>query len=98
MTSRSKTKGSTAERAIAKYLTEHGIPAKRQILSGSHPDHKGDIKFADGTICEVKNRESISIKMWEWLEPVSFLFLKRNGKKPLVVMTLDDFIALYNKK
>lgn len=94
MPSKGKIKGSKFERDWAEFLTENGIPSKRQVLSGSHPDHKGDVKSTDGTIYELKNRESISKTLWEWIEPVDYLVVKRNHHKPLVVMTAEQFVKL----
>jgi len=98
MPSKGKVKGSQFERDIAAILTKNGLPSKRVVLSGSHPDHPGDVLGEDGTLYELKKRENISMNMWKWLEPVDYLIIARNRQKPLVVMDLDQYIELRKKK
>ena len=49
---------------------------------------------------EAKSRESIGKYLWEWLDHIDpighvpLLVVKRNRHRPLVVLSLDDFITL----
>ena len=97
MPSKGKIKGSKFERDFAKYLTDNGIPSKKVVLSGSHQDHPGDVRSEDGTLYELKHRESISKKLWEWKDKVDYLVIKRNHYEPLVIMTQEQFVKLIKK-
>ena len=55
MTSPQKRKGHAAERAVVKYLREHGFKADR-IQAGTHKD-VGDISGIPGVVFEVKDRK-----------------------------------------
>lgn len=100
MSSKSKQKGYRAEAAIVDALIEAGISAKRQPLSGMMKDYKGDVILESGKILEIKHRENIGEYFWEWLAQggSDYLVIKKNGKKPLVVMTFDQFTELLNRK
>ena len=100
--SRSKAKGTRAENLVVGLLAEHGIPAVRIPLSGSLGGiFKDDVVIGsiDNPIAriEVKNRETIAEYLWDFLEPVDYLVLKKNHKKPLVVMDFDHFVALLKR-
>jgi len=88
---------------VADYLTERGVPAERVPLSGSlggkYSDDivLGTIDHPEGRI-ECKNRESIGDYLWKWLETATYLVLKKNHKQMLVVIPIDEFIRLRNKK
>lgn len=94
--SASKDKGRRAEHLVADTLTNAGIPAKRQPLSGSLSDYKGDVVLGNGKRLEVKNRESIAESLWAWLAQgdAHYLVIKKNHKKPLVLMDINEFISL----
>jgi len=95
VSSKAKQKGTRFEYWLVGFLARHGIKAHRQVLSGSHPEYKGDVIIdATSERCECKHRQQISSTLWDWLEGNSYLFLKRDYYKPLVVMTLDEFIQL----
>lgn len=100
--SASKDKGRRLENMTVDLLAEYGIAAERIPLSGSlGGKYSSDVVIGSvdkplGRI-ECKNRESLSAQLWEWLEPVDFLVLKRNHKKPLVMMSFDQFAALVAK-
>ena len=60
MTNRSKAKGTTAETAVVRYLSDNGIKAHRKTLSGS--EDKGDISVQDDLfVIEVKNEKRMSL-------------------------------------
>lgn len=55
--------------------------------------------------CEAKNRESIGDYLWKWLDgldrwkgrKVPALVIKRNRRRPLVVVDLEDFCELLER-
>lgn len=102
--SKAKDKGRALENLIVKLLTDAGIPSERVPLSGSlsvvHEKFKGDVVI--GTIedrqatIECKFRQSISMQLWDWFDTDDdYLVVKRNHKKPLIMMDMDQFIKLY---
>ena len=100
--SKAKDKGRRLENIVVKTLNDNDIPAKRVPLSGSlRGEYSDDIVI--GTIeqpiarIECKNREQISKNLWEWLDNVDYLIVKKNQYKPLVIMDMDKFIELWNK-
>lgn len=101
--SKAKDKGRRAENMVADALVEAGIPSERVPLSGAiGGKYSADVVI--GTIdkplgrIEVKNRESLNAQIWEWLDPVDYLVLKRNHKPALVVMEMTDWIELVKDK
>ncbi len=54
---------------------------------------------------EAKNREDLPNRLWEWLDQlarqplkkVPLLVLKRNGRRPLVVLDAEDFLELVER-
>lgn len=94
--SASKDKGRRAEHLVANALAEAGVPAKRQPLSGSLLDYKGDVVLGNGKRIEVKHRETIAGYLWDWIAQgdADYLVIKKNNKRPLVLMSLEDFITL----
>lgn len=100
--SKSKAKGTRAENEVVQLLTEAGIPAERIPLSGSlGGKYSSDVVIGsvDTPLAriEVKNRESLAEYLWDFLEPVDYLVLRKNHHKPLVVMEMDQFIKLYKQ-
>lgn len=100
--SKAKDKGRRLENAIVDELVNNGIPAIRVPLSGSLGGAFSDdviIGSIDSPIAriECKNRESISQQIWDWLEGVNFLALKRNHKPMLIVMEISEFTKLWSK-
>ena len=101
--SRAKDKGRTLENLVAKHLTDNGIPSERIPLSGSFGG-KYNCDVVIGTPehplakIECKFRQNISKQLWDWLDGNDYLVVKRNHHKPLVIMDLDQFDAIYNAK
>lgn len=101
--SRSKDKGRRLETQVVDLLTSAGIPAERVPLSGGIGN-----KYSDDVVIgsidspqarvECKNRESLAEYLWDYLDPVDYLVLKKNHKKPLVVMDFERFVALISVK
>lgn len=103
MANRSKQKGTAAESALVKYLTERGIEARRIVLHGSKDE--GDV-WTPTLSFEVKNCRTMALAQWvdeatvEWINagrPVVVCH-KRVGKGSpgdwYVTTTLDDFLGL----
>lgn len=97
--SASKAKGTRAENEVVRKFNEAGIDAKRQPMSGMLAGFKGDVVLPNGDRIEVKNRESIAEYLWTWLAQgdAKYLVLRKNHKEPLVLLTLDDLLALMSK-
>lgn len=101
--SAAKDKGRRLENQVVKLLEEAGLPAERIPLSGSlGGKYSSDVVLGsvDKPLArfECKNRENIADYMWSYLEPVDYLVIKKNGKKPLVVMAFDQFTELLKHK
>ena len=97
----SRDKGLRVERDLVNKLKESGVDAKRVPLSGAAEGFKGDIQIGD-LIAEVKARkDGAGFKTLEyWLGPNDVLFLKKNNKEPMVILTWDLFVEMikYRKK
>lgn len=103
----SRDKGNRVEREIVALLQSFGLGAERVPLSGSARNSFGgrDVSVPvlgkDKSI-EVKARKDGFREIYGWIEPVDYLVLKANHKKPLIVLRLSDAaeiaIAAENKK
>lgn len=96
--SKQKTKGRNLENQVAVALTEAGIPAVRVPLSGSMSSLPGDVYVGDLVththVIECKNRENLSMQLWDWQVDNDFVVLKRNYKQMLVQMPFETFTKL----
>lgn len=63
MTSRSKAKGSSAERAVVEHLRANGFPYAERRLAGSTKD-RGDIAGVPAVVIEVKACERTELGAW----------------------------------
>lgn len=63
MTSRSKAKGSTAERQVVDYLRATGWPHAERRLAGATKD-RGDIAGVVGVCIEVKSQAELRLSTW----------------------------------
>jgi len=94
----SKSKGYRGERELIRLLQAYKIAAKRQPLSGAAtPNNPGDVlipTWFSYRAAEVKFREDLPNRLWDWLESAPALFLRRRHKPWLIVMDLQDFIQL----
>lgn len=61
--SRSKAKGSSAERAVVDYLRANGFPHAERRLAGATKD-RGDIAGVPAVVIEVKNCERTALGEW----------------------------------
>lgn len=97
--SKEKKKGTGFETWLTKKLNENNIRAERTPLSGAiGGKYNEDVVLGtrDNILAKIecKNRESITKTLWDWLDENDFLALKKNYKKPLIVMDLDQFIKI----
>jgi len=97
MGKKSRDKGYRGERSLVLALREMGIQVERIPLSGAAPGTHGDINIDGLGVCEVKNQEQLSAKLWEWLDGVEALFIKRNRKPYLVIMRLEDWGRIWKR-
>ena len=97
----SREKGTRGERDVARYLREHGFEARRgQQFCGANGDP--DVVGIPGVHIEVKRVERLNIDnaMEQSTNDardgeMPIVIHRKNGKKWLVTMTIDDFIRLY---
>ena len=98
MVNRNKNKGTYHEKWFVKWLTEIGIKAKRQPLSGSlGGEYSGDIKLelnGHELVGEVKYRDKSNFPSpFTVLEGRDIAFYKRRTGKPqtLIIMSGEEF-------
>lgn len=98
----SKDKGRRLENAVVDAFTSSGHQAERVPLSGAlGGKYAGDVVV--GTTekpllrIECKNREVLPEYLWTYLAQgdADAVVLKKNHKKPLVVLPLDAFIRMW---
>ena len=89
---RSRDKGSRAERAIVRFLQEHGFAAQRVPLSGAAGGrYIGDImvRLVGRDLCvEVKVRAHGFAQLYGWLDHRDLLIVRQDRHDPLVVLPL----------
>ena len=85
-------KGSRAERAIVRYLQEHGFAAERVPLSGSAGgSFVGDVSvqlLGIDRCAEVKCRANRFREPYAWLDGRDLLIVRADRHEPLVVLPL----------
>lgn len=89
---RSRDKGNRGERAVVRYLQDHGFAAERVPLSGSAGgSYVGDITVpilgVERTV-EVKVRATGFGQLYAWLENRHILVVRADRREPLVVLPL----------
>lgn len=91
----SRRKGVRAERELVRLLREHGFEAVRVPLSGAAEGFKGDIEtpILPGPV-EVKVGKHVPATCYRWLLNRRTLLMRRDRAEWLVVMRLEDFLAL----
>jgi Holliday junction resolvase len=89
---RSRDKGNRAERAVVKFLQDHGLAAERVPLSGSAGGrYVGDLTvpvLGVDRVVEVKARAKGFVEMYRWLVNRDILIVRADRKEPLVVLPL----------
>jgi Holliday junction resolvase len=88
----SRQKGSRTERALVRYLQDHGFAAERVPLSGSvRGRFGGDISVpllgVDRRV-EVKVRGNGFGRLYDWLAGNDFLIVRSDRREPLVVLPM----------
>src|SRR6516162_8820189 len=88
----SREKGNRGERAVVRFLQEHGFAAERVPLSGAARGRfGGDVSIpllgADRRV-EVKCRGSGFRQLYDWLEGHDFLIVRADRREPLVVIPM----------
>ena len=100
----SRTKGVAFERDCVNAMNAFGLDARRVPLSGSMAGYPGDIVYKEQgiqKIAECKISKSKFKDLYDWLEKhpeVTRLIIRRNGKKALVVKSLEDECILASFK
>ncbi len=88
----SRDKGNRAERAIVKFLQDHGFAAERVPLSGSAGgSYLGDISvplLGVDRCAEVKVRANGFRELYRWLEQRDLLIVRADRSEPLVILPL----------
>jgi hypothetical protein len=88
----SRDKGNRAERAIVKYLLEHGLAAERVPLSGSAGgSYQGDMTvpiIGRRRVVEVKARAKGFRQLYDWLVDRDILIVRADRSELLVVLPL----------
>jgi hypothetical protein len=96
----SRDKGRRGETEMVNIFKAWGLKASRD---GWKQVKDGDSTYSDVSITttgyrklrvEVKWQESIAMKFWRWLKGHDLLVVKRNGKIPLAVLPLTDYLEL----
>lgn len=92
-------KGNRFERAMVVAMTAGGLDAKRVPLSGVAAGFKGDLHYRERGIprvLECKVRKNAWKDLYDYLdEPeIDRLAIKRDGREPLVVIPLADYLIL----
>ena len=93
----SKQKGYRVEREIVLLHSDLRVECERMPLSGAlGGDLSGDLHIEKQLKAEVKARRDVQgFKTLEnWMGDNDLLFLRRNNKKPMVVMTWDSYCEL----
>jgi Holliday junction resolvase len=88
----SRDKGNRAERAVVKFLVDHGIDAERVPLSGSAGgSYLGDltVSLLDARrVVEVKVRAQGFKQLYDWLVNRDILIVRADRSEPLVILPL----------
>lgn len=88
----SRQKGNRAERAIVRYLQDHGFAAERVPLSGSAGgSYLGDLTvpvIGVERVVEVKCRADGFRELYKWLIDRDILIVRADRSEPLVVLPL----------
>lgn len=85
-------KGNRAERALVRYLQDHGFAAERVPLSGSAGgSYLGDLTVAllgVDRVAEVKVRGAGFRQLYSWLNGRDLLIVRADRLEPLVILPL----------
>jgi Holliday junction resolvase len=88
----SRQKGNRTERAIVKYLLEHGLAVERVPLSGSAGgSYQGDMTvpiIGTRRVIEAKVRAKGFSQLYDWLVDRDILIVRADRREPLVILPL----------
>lgn len=97
----SRNKGKRGELEIAHILQEHGYPARRSVQFNGWQG-EADVIGVEGLHIEVKRVEKLNVETAMEQSrrdakgnEIPVVFHRRNGKKWLATLSLDDFLNLY---
>ena len=101
----SREKGKRGERWLANYLKERGYDARRTAQFCGRTGDAADVVGLRGIHIEAKWQEKVQIRLWyeqavrdsEGKEDIPIVVHKVSRQIPLVTMSLDDFMKLYEK-
>jgi len=110
--SRSRDKGNRLERDVMpRIIAADGVDALAAAMAtGTGRVGNAYHLECDGIprrfVIECKNQESLADRLWAWLDhiptfggtKVRLLVLKKNNRKPVVQLYLDDFLDLIKEK
>ncbi len=89
---RSRDKGNRAERAIVRFLQDHGFGAERVPLSGADGgSYRGDLTvplLGVDRVVEVKARADGFRELYRWLDGRDLLIVRADRREPLVIVPL----------
>jgi Holliday junction resolvase len=95
---RSRDKGNRAERALVRFLQDHGFAAERVPLSGSAGGRfKGDVTvplLGRDLCCEVKVRSDGYRQLYAALDGRDVLIVRADRSEPLVIVRLSLAAAI----
>ncbi len=94
----SRNKGAREERAIVRYLQEHGFASERVPLSGAAGGrYSGDIVWpllGVDRVGEIKIRARGFAQLYAWLKDADFLIVRADHHPPLLIMPLSAAMAV----
>lgn len=103
----SREKGKRGERWLANYLKERGYDARRSAQFCGKTGDAADVVGLEHIWLEVKFQEKIQIRPWyeqakrdaeaSGKGDIPVVVHKRSREEPLVTMSLDDFMKLYER-
>ena len=103
----SREKGKRGERWLANYLKERGYDARRTAQFCGRTGDAADVVGLPGIHIEAKWQEKVQIRLWyeqakrdaeaSGKERLPVVVHKVSRQEPLVTMSLDDFMKLYER-
>lgn len=100
----SKDKGARFERTIANILKDYGYDARRTAQYCGNTGEAADVVGLNGIHIECKHYKTMGFS-YEWLDQaerdakdglIPVVVHKINGRKPVVTMSLEEFLKLYS--
>lgn len=107
MTINSKRKGKTGELELARKLKEFGFDVRRSVqYNGKEEEGQADLLGLPGVHIECKRTERLNLydamnqakRDSDGSHQIPIVFHRKNKCEWLAIMTLDDFMNLYQKR